>query len=214
MQKNKYYVVWSGTQPGVYASWEDCEKQVKGVAGAKYKGFPTRAEADAAFAQPAPEYPKRAAQEPRAKTQDLRLKTLDLRLKDCLCVDAACSGNPGKMEYRGVLVNESGVTEIFHRGIFEDATNNIGEFLAIVHGLAHLKKEGSQLPIYSDSRTAQAWVRNKQAKTKLERTEKNAVLFDLIRRAEHWLQNNTYITKIMKWDTEHWGEIPADFGRK
>ncbi len=213
MQKNKYYVVWSGTQPGVYASWEECEKQVKGVAGAKYKGFPTRAEADAAFAAPAPEY-KRVSQEPGAKSQDSRLKTLDLRLKDCLCVDAACSGNPGKMEYRGVLVTESGITEIFHRGIFEDATNNIGEFLAIVHGLAYLKKEGSQLPIYSDSRTAQAWVRNKQAKTKLERTEKNAVLFDLIRRAENWLQTNTYTTKILKWDTEHWGEIPADFGRK
>ncbi|MCE1155298.1 MAG: ribonuclease H, partial [Bacteroidales bacterium] len=49
---------------------------------------------------------------------------------------------------------------------------------------------------------------------RLEPRPENAVLFDLIARAEKWLADNRYSTRIMKWQTEAWGEIPADFGRK
>jgi ribonuclease HI len=90
----------------------------------------------------------------------------------------------------------------------------MGEFLAIVHALAHCKKHNITLPIYSDSRTAIAWVRNRLAKTTLERTAKNARVFELIQRAEDWLCTNTYVNHILKWETELWGENPADFGRK
>lgn len=212
--KKKYYVVWQGKEPGIYTSWHDCEKQVKGVEGAKYKGFSTREAAEEAFAGPAPVYGGKGEKVGRLESWK-ELPLGQQPIMPCLCVDAACSGNPGKMEYRGVWVGAADIeAEWFRRGVFEDGTNNIGEFLALVHGLAQLKKDNSPLPIYSDSRTAQAWVRNKKAKTKLEPTAKNAVLFELIRRAEHWLQNNTYTTRIMKWDTERWGEIPADFGRK
>ncbi len=212
--KNKYYVVWQGKEPGIYTSWHDCEKQVKGVEGAKYKGFPTREAAEEAFAGPVPVYGGKSEKVRRLESWK-ELPLGQQPIMPCLCVDAACSGNPGKMEYRGVWVGGADIeAEWFRRGVFEDGTNNIGEFLALVHGLAQLKKDNSSLPIYSDSRTAQAWVRNKKAKTKLEPTAKNAILFDLIRRAEHWLQNNTYTTRIIKWDTERWGEIPADFGRK
>ena len=93
-------------------------------------------------------------------------------------------------------------------------TNNIGEFLALVHGLALLKKMGNNMPIYSDSRNAMLWVKQKQCKTKLERNAVNAPIFDLIARAEAWLRNNQYDNRIIKWETEQWGEIPADFGRK
>ena len=138
-----------------------------------------------------------------------------------LCVDAACSGNPGVMEYRGVYLldihqdGECEIEEFFRRGRFSDATNNIGEFLAIVHGLAMLQQQGNDtLPIYSDSKTAQSWVRMKKAKTTLVLTPNNAVVFDLIRRAEQWLQTHIWNNPILKWDTPNWGEIPADFGRK
>jgi ribonuclease HI len=129
-----------------------------------------------------------------------------------LSVDAACSGNPGLMEYRGVYTDTR--EEIFRVGSFPNATNNIGEFLALVHGLALLKQQNSDLPIYSDSVTAMAWVRNKKCKTTLKAGKINQALFDLIERAEKWLRNNTYTNQIIKWDTQHWGEIPADFGRK
>ncbi len=208
--KNKFFVVWDGKVPGIYKSWDECKCQVSGYAGAKYKGFATEAEAREALMSPCWDYiGKNAA----AKKADLSSLLLSERpVYPSISVDAACSGNPGIMEYRGV--NSQTGEVIFHQGKFYDATNNVGEFLALVHALSLLKQHNNQLPVYSDSRTAMAWVRKKKAATKLERTENNAVVFDLIARAEKWLQANTYTTEIMKWKTEVWGEIPADFGRK
>ncbi|MPM99650.1 Ribonuclease H [bioreactor metagenome] len=131
---------------------------------------------------------------------------------ESLSVDAACSGNPGNMEYRGVYTKTG--EQVFHQGPFPEGTNNIGEFLALVHGIALLKQKNLSMPIYTDSRTAMAWVKKKKAKTELERTARNEHLFDLIDRAEKWLVENEYSTEILKWHTEAWGEIPADFGRK
>ena len=99
-------------------------------------------------------------------------------------------------------------------GPFRRGTNNVGEFLALVHALADCKRKGKNTPIYSDSKIAMGWVTRKKANTKLEQVPANAKLFELIRRAELWLRNNTYDNKVMKWNTKEWGEIPADFGRK
>lgn len=129
-----------------------------------------------------------------------------------IAVDAACSGNPGPMEYRGVYVKTGQV--LFKVGPMQQGTNNIGEFLAIVHALAMQEKQGTQLPIYSDSVNAQKWVRQGFCKTTLEENEVNAPIFDLIRRAETWLRTHTFRLPIYKWETKEWGEIPADFGRK
>jgi ribonuclease HI len=93
-------------------------------------------------------------------------------------------------------------------------TNNLGEFLAIVHGLAYLKNQNKDIPIYSDSQTAILWVKNKKIKTKLNRSEDNIEIFALVDRALNWLENNEYSNPVLKWDTRYWGEIPADFGRK
>ena len=128
-----------------------------------------------------------------------------------LCVDAACSGNPGPMEYRGVHLPSG--KEVFRFGPIQ-GTNNIGEFLAIVHGLALMEQKGISMPIYSDSVSGQAWVRNKKAKTTLARTPETEKALDLVARAENWLRTHQVNVPIMKWDTENWGEIPADFGRK
>ena len=206
MSKSKFYTVWSGKSPGVYASWKECEEQVKGVEGAKYKSFDTREEAEKALQGNYWQFVKPKLDKQATPTQHPQI------IAESLAVDAACSGNPGDMEYRGVYVKTG--QQIFIQGVYKEATNNIGEFLAIVHGLALLKQKGSNMPIYSDSVTAQAWVRAKKCKTKLERTPQNAAVFERIEAAERWLQNNTYTTKILKWDTPKWGEIPADFGRK
>lgn len=127
-------------------------------------------------------------------------------------MDAAWNTVSGDMEYRGVYTWNA--EEIFHRGPYPDGTNNIGEFLALVHALALLEKNKKNSPVYSDSRTAITWVRKKRANTKLEPTSKNAILFDLIARAENWLQEHSFKNPILKWETQDWGEIPADFGRK
>jgi len=210
MSKNKFFVVWEGKEPGIYRSWEECKRQIHGFGGAIYKGFATEVEAREAMTSPCWDYIGKNAKVKKPTPNEItKFGMPDL---DSLSVDAACSGNPGVLEYRGVY-SKTG-EEIFRQGPFKEGTNNIGEFLALVHGLAFLKQKDSKLPVYTDSVTALAWVKAKKAKTKLEKNEKNAVLFDLISRAETWLKNNEYPTQIMKWETTVWGEIPADFGRK
>ena len=130
---------------------------------------------------------------------------------DAWAVDAACSGNPGQMEYQGIDLATG--AQVFHFGPVH-GTNNIGEFLAIVHALAWMKQKRVAYPIYSDSVNAQLWIKQKKCKTKLQPNDKNAYLFELIGRAEKWLNENAIEVPIMKWKTEIWGEIPADFGRK
>lgn len=208
-KNNNFYVVWAGREPGVYGSWDECEAQVKGAIGAKFKGFATREEAEKAFAGDPADYIKKP--ERKAKSKQTVRSWLGVQLP-ALAVDAACSGNPGAMEFQGVIADTG--TQVFHRGPFVGGTNNIGEFLAIVLGLAYLKSNNLPWVLYSDSKTAQAWVREKRCKSKLTMTSENAPLFEMIRKAENWLQNNTYSTQIIKWKTEEWGEIPADFGRK
>lgn len=208
--KNKFFVVWDGREPGVYSSWEECKKQIHGYGNAIYKGFETEAAAKEAFLSPCWDYIGKNA---KTKKPDPGLITeYGMPVMESLSVDAACSGNPGDMEYRGVYTKTG--EQVFHQGPFPDGTNNIGEFLALVHGLALLKQKNLSMPIYTDSKTAMAWVRKKKAKTELERNSRNEHLFELIARAEKWLNENEYSTEIMKWHTEAWGEIPADFGRK
>lgn len=206
-KKQKYYVVWQGHNPGIYASWEACKEQVHNYTNAIYKSFSSREEAEKAF-EDGPVFSKKKT---TARKPSSGIKTGIIR--ESLSVDAACSGNPGVMEYRGVWTADN--VEIFRFGPVDDGTNNIGEFLAIIHGLALLKKQKYfTTPIYTDSKTAIAWVVKKKANTKLKPTARNKELFDLIRRGEQWLKENTWDNPILKWDTKKWGEIPADFGRK
>lgn len=212
MKKEKLYVVWVGVNPGIYTSWTDCQLQIKGYEGAKFKSFETREEAEKAFAASPYNYIKRStASFASTPKKDIAAPLPAAVLENSLAVDAACSGNPGAMEYQGVHVASR--QQIFHFGPVY-GTNNIGEFLAIVHGLALLKQKGFDMPIYSDSVNAINWVKQKKCKTKLPREPKTEELFLLIERAEKWLRENTYTTKILKWETKQWGEIPADFGRK
>jgi ribonuclease HI len=190
----KFYVVWAGRKTGIFKSWSECETQVKGFDGARFKSFATRELAEHAL---------------RAGPDVL---VVPPEIAESYAVDAACSGSPGPLEYRCVDLKTGG--EIFRQGPFADGTNNIGEFLAIVHALSLFKQKGIALPIYSDSETALSWIKAKRCKTKLRRTARNAELFALIERAELWLAENDYRNPLKKWATEKWGENPADFGRK
>lgn len=211
MAKGKYYVVWKGRNPGIFDNWVECKMQVEGQEGAKYKAFENRELAFEAFEKGYEGYIKTATA-PKAVTGVQPSASVGKPVWNSIAVDAACSGNPGKMEYRGVYTATG--QELFHVGPMEQGTNNVGEFLALVHGLAFLKQKNSTLPLYSDSRNAISWVQKKKCKTLLERDSRNESIFDLITRAEKWLKENEYSTRILKWETSEWGEIPADFGRK
>jgi len=191
-QSNKFYVVWDGRETGVFPSWDECKKRVEGYTGARYKGFPSLQEANQAFSSSPYNYigkNQTTAVNPRL------LEKVGRPLAESICVDAACSGNPGVLEYRGVLTRTG--EEIFHRGPFAEGTTNIGEFLAIVTGLAWLKQRNSTLPLYSDSRNGLLWVKQKRINTKLVRTPKNEDLFRTVDKALEWLHNNGYDNRIL-----------------
>lgn len=229
--KNKFYVVWAGRTTGIFDSWDDCRLSVMNYPGARYKAFSSSAEAARAYRRESAEEDagqlgallaqssdrSAAAAQPQKRWEshgdrlaDLsRFPEIDLT---AWAVDASCLGNPGVMEYQGVEVATGRV--IFRVGPFQKATNNIGEYLAIVHALALMEKTGERHTIYSDSKIAQGWVRRGRCNTKITPTPQNAPVRELIMRADHWLATHPVNTPVIKWDTVRWGEIPADFGRK
>ena len=202
MSKKKYYVVWKGNNPGVYKSWEKCKDEIKNVKGALFKSFVDIEEAQKAYEMGYDKYKENSEKD----------NVIDGPVLNSISVDAASSGNPGVMEYQGVDTETKEV--LFKMGPFSNATNNIGEFLALVHGIAILEKDLKKKIIYSDSITAMSWVRKKKCQTKLVKSKENEEVFDLIDRAILWLKENKYSAIIKKWETKNWGEIPADFGRK
>ena len=207
----KYYVVWTGKVPGIYNFWADCQQQIHAFPQAQYKSFKSRVLAEEAFTKDFEEY-KGIDYKKREFITEEQLILIGKPKEDSICVDAACSGSPGPIEYRDVDLATK--TQLFNAGPFEGGTSNIGEFLAIVHALAYCKKNGIMQPIYSDSQNAIKWVQNVECSTLCEQTENNKKLFELIGRALYWLGNNKYENKILKWETKYWGETPADFGRK
>jgi len=211
MSKKKFYVVWKGRKPGLYSSWNVCKRQIDGFEKAEYKSFLTLAQAELAFKNNYEDY--KGKNKSLKNIPKIELNKYGTPNLESISVDAACSGNPGKMEYRGVLTHNK--KELFKMGPFPRGTNNIGEFLALVHGVALLKsKQKENIPIYSDSKIAMSWVRQKKCKTNLHFDNSTKELLTLIKRAEDWLQKNTIKNPILKWQTKSWGEIPADFGRK
>jgi len=209
--KKKYYVVWNGVTPGIYENWAECKLQIQGYPGAKYKSFKTKAAAEDAFVAGANESIVRKARS-TDKNNDYKdfLSEIDL---PSISVDAACSGNPGIVEYQGVDTESKIV--FFKKGPFNKGTNNLGEFLALIHALAYLKKKGDlKMTVYSDSRTAMSWLRNKKVKTTFFNKYKNDTLLEVLNRAVEWMNQNPTYNPVKKWDTAKWGEIPADFGRK
>lgn len=215
----KWYVVWEGRQPGIYEDWEDAQDQIEGFPGAKYKSFSSKEEATKAYRNylTASEASlgeilvnASSVSDDESMTSDYStFPEIDL---DGWAVDASCMGNPGVMEYRGVELRTG--REIFRVGPFQDATNNIGEFLAIVHALALQYRSGEWHTIYSDSATGMAWVRKRHVNTTLKHTPANAKVFELMARGLSWLATHHYEARVMKWQTQLWGEIPADFNRK
>jgi ribonuclease HI len=207
--KKKFYVVWKGLHPGIYDSWEDCKMQVTGYENAVFKSYETLEDARDAYEKGVASYRQTIHSQKEALQAS---ESAGLFMRESIAVDASCIGNPGDMEYQGVYVATG--AKWFHIGPYKQGTNNVGEFLAVVHALALMKKKNLNLPVYTDSRNAIVWVQKKKCKTRLEQTPENAPIFDLIRRAEKWLNENTYSNPVLKWDTAVWGEIPADFGRK
>lgn len=210
-KQKKFYVVWAGRVPGVFQTWDDCKAQVDGFAGARYKSYPNRQEAEHAYGS-GPGPVARAARKPGPRIPAATHVRHGV-VENSLSVDAACSRNPGPVEYQCVKTDSG--EQVFTRGPYEGGTNNAGEFLAIVDALRHCAAEGLTLPIYSDSRTALSWVKRKQCRSALlEQGGPETEIVRLLKDAEGWLQGRRIANTLLKWETDKWGEIPADYGRK
>ncbi|MFD1773045.1 ribonuclease H [Paenibacillus rhizophilus] len=222
MAKQKYYVVWEGRKPGVYATWADCKQQTDQFTGAKYKSYESKSAAEEAFrvgwkgnwgqtgtGKGSPGAGAQGGYSAKRSVTPTHAEPIDY---DSISVDVGTRGNPGPVEYKGVDTRTGEV--IFSCGPISKGTNNLGEFLAIVHALALLQKEGSGKTVYSDSVNAMKWVREKKVSTTLPRDHTTEEIWELIDRAVNWLQTHTYDNKVLKWQTRLWGEIKADYGRK
>lgn len=215
MAKQKYYVVWEGKTPGIYSTWNECKAQVDGVANARYKSYESLQEAQTALKAGANKSwgkGKAAAKsgaKAAPKAAGAGVGEIDY---DSISVDVGTRGNPGPVEYKGVDTRTGEI--LFYVGPIENGTNNLGEFIAIVHGLAYLKQLGSTKTIYTDSRTALSWLKNRKIASTLVRSPSTAKIWEMADRALQWVNTNTYENKVVKWNTEEWGEIRADFGRK
>lgn len=211
-KKPMYYVVWRGWKPGIYTNWDEALKQISGAANPIYKTFGSKQLAEKAF-NDGPEKYKDGSFKKTKDLSDVQRSAIGEPVELSLSVDAACNGK-GDFEYQGVWTFNK-EEPVFLIGPYKKGSNNIGEFLALVHALAflnnHKDPKMKKMPIYSDSRIAMAWVKAGHCRTK--QTPGKDVL-DLISRAEKWLNTNTFKNPILKWETKAWGEIPADFGRK
>lgn len=216
MAKNKYYVVWEGSKPGIYDSWSECQAQTNGYPQAKFKAYPSAAEAQVAFKEGwKKHWGKTNSTKPKSKSKSSQTSLFETDEEidyDSISVDVGTRGNPGPIEYKGVDTRTGEV--LFQVGPIEKGTNNLGEFIAIIHGLSYLKKLDSHKTVYTDSKTALSWIRNKKVASTLVRDESTEKIWELTDRALSWLHHNTYENKVIKWKTEKWGEIKADYGRK
>lgn len=210
-KKTKYYVVWKGRETGVFTSWEDCKAQTNGFDGAVFKSFESRELAEKAFHDSSYDYIGKNKKVVSELT-DKALALIGKPIQESIAVDGAWDNNTGLVEYQGINYKTKKV--LFHIGPLEDGTINMVEFLAIVHALALCKQNGWKQPIYSDSKIALGWIKAKKASTNHPPSEKNKKLFEMLARAEKWLENNTFENELLKWETKAWGENPADFGRK
>lgn len=214
MSRRKFYVVWVGHSPGIYDSWDECQAQTKNFPGARFKAFDSQDAATRAF-RGSPDEQKELLRSiaRNAGNTVVNYEAFPEIILDAIAVDGACAKNPGPMEYQGVHVRSR--RQLFHLGPLPDGTNNVAEYLALVHALAALHQAGdTTTPVYSDSRTARAWVKNRGHKSSLAPTSRNAKIFELLARADQWLQSHPLHNPVLRWDTDTWGEIPADFGRK
>lgn len=212
--RRKFYVVWVGYSPGIYDSWEECRLQTEGFPGARYKAYDSQLEATEAYrGDPEEQLALMRGLAEYMKKPVVNYEAIPGLRTDAIAVDGACARNPGPMEYRGVRVATG--EELFRIGPMAGGTNNIAEYLAIIHCAALLHRQGDySTPIYSDSRTALSWIRKRASNTKIVPTAENSRVREVLERANRWIAANEIVNPLLKWDTDNWGEIPADFGRK
>lgn len=203
MNLQKYYTVWAGLTTGVFSSWKQCQRQILGFKGARFKSFQTLTEAKAAL--------NRRYQD-RGNNERLPIQTIfqidDTRpITNSITVNGTCNIATGEVEIQAVHTGSKHL--VFWKGPYHDGTGDMAEFIAIVETLKYLKSRKLSMPIYSESSTAIKWITNREATTKLPRRASNRELYDFFDSCLAWLDDYTYYNRILKWNTKEWSRSPA-----
>lgn len=162
----KHYVIWKGEKTGVFDSWPMVQSLTAGRSDAQYMGFPSKEEAEQAFAST---YTKALMQRSlkkgnspsssnAQKTKPFSKPTNNSAPADTdvsIYCDGACSPNPGKSG-TGIAIYEQGkVTQLWH-GLYEpNGTNNTAELNGMLEAFKLAQgyiAQGKTVNILSDSK--------------------------------------------------------------
>jgi len=141
----KFYAVASGKKPGIYTAWPEAEAQVKGYGGAKYKGFPSRAAAEAWMADPKWES---KTKKPGKKVSPKPMASVSGCTE--IYTDGGAINNPGPGGY-GVVLLEKDISRELHGGYLH-TTNNRMELMACIKGIEALSSRSKPVALFSDSK--------------------------------------------------------------
>ena len=152
----KFYVVWSGRQTGVLTDWATTQRSVEGYAGARFKSFATRAEAEQAFRGSHASIPQKTASRQKASrpTSERRAPHIAHQFDVSIYCDGACDPNPGNAG-SGIVVYRAGKLAELWYGLYNPrGTNNTAELNALYHALRMAEAEiktGNTVEVCSDS---------------------------------------------------------------
>ena len=151
MAPKKYYAVAAGRKTGIYNNWPAAQAQVTGYPGAKFKGFPTKKEAEVWMKRPTySQAPKKITNSPRPSITDTSPAIGEVTIY----TDGGARYNPGPGGYGIVQIYNGERKEL--SGGYKLTTNNRMELLAAIIGLEALKKN-SKVTLYSDSNNMKIW---------------------------------------------------------
>jgi len=176
----KFYVVWKGAKTGVFSTWAEVQSNTQGRADAQFMGFPSKAEADAAFSST---YTKALMK--RSLTNNSSSNTITrkpprnndnkpapkITAEIQIYCDGACSPNPGKSG-TGLAVYKQGKVTSLYYGLYQpNGTNNTAELNGLLYAFKLAKKylpEVEPVQILSDSKYSidciTKWAKGWQAK--------------------------------------------------
>lgn len=180
MASKKYYAIASGRIPGIYDTWPAAQAQVTGYPGARFKGFSTRAEAEAWIQNPACSYSpeKPLAKAPRPSSSGTSPKSGEVTIY----TDGGARYNPGPGGYGIVQIYNGERKEL--SGGYQLTTNNRMELMGCIVALRELEHRDKPVTLYSDSSyvvngIVKGWAKNWQQRGWIKSDQKPAINPDL-----------------------------------
>ncbi len=152
----KFYVVWAGRQTGVFTDWATTLRAVDGYAGARFKSYPTRADAEEAFRSGAASVGPKTPSKQKSGTDNSEHRAAHTahRFDVSIYCDGACEPNPGNAG-SGIVVYRAGKLAELWYGLYNPmGTNNTAELNALYHALRMAEAEikaGHTVEVCSDS---------------------------------------------------------------